>query len=406
MRHNAIMQSVGAHCSAPYTLACLLVGLALLVPLSTHAQNPLPTSTPIPNQDRRFDLGIYLRETQPSVNETILGGYLDAASQQLALNWVSVQLRWDYLEPEAGVYVWGSWDRFFHLTAERNLKVLVTLIGSPTWAKNPEAAPNTLAPPADPATLANFISVLLMRYPSQIHAIQLWEGVNTWPQWGLPLDANAYLSLLRASTTVIRTLDPNIVVISAALEPTSGNDPSIAIDDFTYLDSLLSLGLLETIDCLGMQHNGYNVPPSVAFDTLPPDPNARFRGPYDNPHHSWSFYSTLTTYARKLAAQGTTIPICVTSFGWASGEDYEAIPIELRFATDNTLEEQRAWLVEAIHLMQESGLVWLAYIDNLNTAPEAGFNPDVSGVFYSLIRPNYGLALAWNDIAAMNFRAR
>jgi hypothetical protein len=378
-----------------------------LTHFASHAQAPLPSPTPLPNQDRRFDLGIWLRETQPSVGETILAGYLDAASQQLNLNWVAVQLRWDYLEPQAGNLVWGSWDRFFQLAAERNLKVLVTVIGAPEWARNPQADSTALAPPADPAHLSSFLTALLTRYPNQIHALQLWEGINVWSQWGLPLQAEAYLELLAAVTPTIRALDPHLILISAALEPSSGNNPLSAIDDFTYLDNLLAGGLLTWVDCVGMQHKGYNLAPGVAFDALPPpDSSLIFRGPYETPHHSWSFYSTLTTYARKIAAQGSTTPLCVMRFGWASAQDYEAVPIPMRFALDNSLEEQAQWLLEAIELMDYQGWVWLAMLDNLNVAPEEGFSPQSPAAFYSLIRPGYGLALAWDDIAALNFRGR
>ena len=62
-----------------------------------------------------------------------------------------------------------------------------------------------------------------------------------------------------------------------------------AIDDFDFLDQALAAGLLSWTECVGTHHNGYNIGPSVTWDNVPNEPTADFRGPFDNPHHSWSF---------------------------------------------------------------------------------------------------------------------
>jgi hypothetical protein len=96
----------------------------------------------------------------------------------------------------------------------------------------------------------------------------------------------------------------------------------------------------------------------------------------------------------------------VTEFGWASTEDLPGYPQGFEFANDNTLQEQREFLVEAINLMEEWGFVRVAIIWNLNFGPEAGWEPTDDNVPYSLIRPNYIPAPAWAYIADMNFRGR
>nr|PZN52101.1 MAG: hypothetical protein DIU68_15245 [Chloroflexota bacterium] len=120
---------------------------------------------------------------------------------------------------------------------------------------------------------------------------------------------------------------------------------------------------------------------------MPNDPTARFRGPFDNRHRSWSFRSTLQTYAAKIANAGGDQKLCVTEFGWPSSEDLDGYPQGFEFALDNTLEEQAEFTVQALDNMQEWGFVRLAFIWNLNYGPQAGWDPSNDNVPYSLIGP-------------------
>ena len=97
-------------------------------------------------------------------------------------------------------------------------------------------------------------------------------------------------------------------------------DRYTVIDDFVYFQQMIDAGFLSYADCVGAHHNGYNMPPDVAFDEGYNDPNAIFRGPFDSPHHSWSFKSTLFGYHDMIQAAGRNTPLCITEFGWATSE--------------------------------------------------------------------------------------
>ena len=142
----------------------------------------------------------------------------------------------------------------------------------------------------------------------------------------------------------------------------------------------------------------------MPWNSVPNDPNARFRGPFDNPHHSWSFYSTLNGYAQRIQQAGSDIPLCITEFGWASTEGLGGTPQNFEFADDNTLEEQAAFFREAIELMDEWDFVWLAFIWNLNYGAQTGWDPTNDNVPYALLRPEWHPAPAYEVIAGFNFR--
>lgn len=393
-------------------------------PVAEPPQQDGPTPTPAPTlppiQDRSFNLGV---QVLPNYNndENIMSGYMDAAANQLRLNWVKLQVRWEFAEPQPGVYDWErlGYDLFFDLATRYNLKVLISVVSAPDWAREAGVNLETHGPPADNQALANFIGTLISRYPGRIHAVEVWNEMNLAREWtsARGLRAADYVAMATTVANTIRFVDPNIIVVSGALSPTGVNDGVNAIDDFVYTDQLIAAGLLNVVDCFGAHHNGYNIGPRVPADNVPNDPTAIFRGPFDNPNHSWSFYSTLTTYANKIRAAGSTVPLCVTEFGWAVTEDLDLSQVggmiqNFEFANDNTLEEQRDFLVEAVQMMDEEwDFVWLAFIWNLNFGPEAQWQiradqPFKDNIPYSLIRTNYTQSLAWPHIAELDFRGR
>ena len=128
----------------------------------------------------------------------------------------------------------------------------------------------------------------------------------------------------------------------------------------------------------------------MAFDqtgSAPDAATASFRGPFDNPHHSLSFKTTLDTYAEKVRAIDPEMKLCITEFGWVSSEGYDASPEGFGFAADNTLEEQATYIVDAYQQMRESGYVWLTFLFNFDYGNKSG-GPSNDNVPYSTIDVN------------------
>ncbi|MDX1615092.1 MAG: hypothetical protein R3300_12340, partial [Candidatus Promineifilaceae bacterium] len=230
--------------------------------------------------------------------------------------------------------------------------------------------------------------------------IEVWNEQNLDREWATAegLVAASYVDFLSQANAAIEGIDTNIIVISGALAPTGVSDRVSAVDDFVYMDELLAAGMLDYADCVGAHHNGYNIPPDMPFDqtsTFPEASTAFFRGPFDDPHHSWSFKTTIDTYAEKVQAVNPNMPLCVTEFGWATVEEYDTYPEGFGFALDNTLEEQATWIPQAFQLMHDSGDVWLAFLFNFDYGNK-GNGPTDDNVAYSLVntegvpRPAFG----------------
>ncbi len=367
---------------------------------------PVPSPTPRPIEDTGYQIGIQVQANpDPEVYQLWMGEVRD----KLRLGWIKQQVRWEDIEPQPGQYNWDQLDVPLGLAKEYGLKVMLSVVTAPDWAREPgNQRLDEVGPPADPQTYANFITTLLYRYPGQVHAIEVWNEMNIDREWAsiYGLNAQNYVNLLRTAYNAIKMVDPGIIVISGALSPTGWNDGVAAYDDFVYMDMLIQAGMLETTDCVGAHHNGYNIGPNVPWNQVPNDPAASFRGPFDNPHHSWSFYSTLNGYAQRIQQAGSDKKLCITEFGWPTTEDLNGYPRGFEFANDNTLAEQAQFLDEAISAMESWGFVWLAFIWNLNYGPQAGWEATNDNVPYSLLRPEWQQAPAYPEIAKYNFIER
>jgi len=326
-------------------------------------------------------------------------------SDHLGMEWVKQQVRWDHFSTAPGQMDWSGYDAMVMFASERGLKVMLSVVGSPEWSRtyfddNPQAAP-----PDDLTLFVDFIGEMVDRYKGKIHAIEVWNEQNLDREWDTAegVKADRYVEMLRLTYQAIKSRDASIIVISGALSPTgvvatdaANPERYTVIEDFIYFQQMIDAGFLNYADCVGAHHNGYNMPPDVAWDEGYDDPTAIFRGPFDSPHHSWSFKSTLFGYHDMIVAAGRDTPLCVTEFGWATSEGFDGTPVGFEFADDNTLEEQAQWDVEAFQLMREWGFVKIAYLWNLDYSYKGGLGATDPNAPYSILdligapRPAFG----------------
>jgi hypothetical protein len=327
---------------------------------------------------------------------------MDVISNQLDLDWVKLQVKWPVVHPSQDAGQWFFYDGAVDEAAAHGLNLMVSVVGAPEWTR---ASGGENGPPDDYSLFAGFLTELLQRYDGKIHAVEVWNEQNLDREWATPqgLSPASYVQFLAQANEAIKAHDPNIIVISGALSPTGFNDRIQAIDDFVYMDEALAAGMLDYADCVGAHHNGINLPPDVPYEeagAIPEASTAFYRGPFDNPHHSWSFKTTIDTYAQKVQAIDPNMKLCVTEFGWASSEGYDAYPEGFGFAQDNTLEEQAQFIVQAFQQMHDSGDVWLAFLWNYDYGNK-GNGPTDNNVPYSIVDTNGAPRPAFGAVAEM-----
>jgi len=371
------------------------------IPTLEPTETPQPTALP-PDEDETFDVGIQI-QPPPDLDPQVMEGWFRSA-QQMNLSWAKIQVRWENVEPVQGEFNWDALDLAMNTARFFQIRPMLSIVTAPDWSRQTGRESGiSLAqhgPPSNNADYVNFVRQIFERYPDQVYSIEVWNEQNLSREWTsmLGLSASNYVSLLRDTYMMVQEVSPGTIVISGALSPTGLDDGIGAIDDFRYMQLMIDNGMLDYTDCVGAHHNGYNIGPLVRFDAVPNDPTASFRGPFDNPHHSWSFRSTLEGYTTRIRNAGSDAKLCVTEFGWAVTEDLDGFPRGFEFANDNTLDEQAQFFVEALDSMASGDDVWLAFVWNLNYAPQVGWDPTNDNVPYSLIGPGNTFRPAYDAI--------
>ncbi len=326
------------------------------------AKNIPPEPTPRPRPARVaapgfFDYGIQAHMDSPPMTAKAMD-----MIKLMHFNWVKQQIEWFRFERAKGQIDWGMMDMIVNTGDAKGVKVMFSIVKAPHWARPPHTDFSVEGPPQNPQDYADFVRAVAARYCGRsLKAIEVWNEQNLHYEWGNePIDPARYMQLLKAAYTAIKQVCPSMIVISGALTPT-GAPPPLAMDDFAYLEAMYQHGLRQYSDAIGAHPSGYNVPP----DATGCHPNVQtFRGPCENPHHSWSFRQTMEGYRNIMVKYGDANKrIWPTEFGWASNPN----PVPgYEYAADNTLEEQAQFTVRAYQMMKNWGWVGVAFLWNLN----------------------------------------
>ncbi|RMG87895.1 MAG: hypothetical protein D6712_04745 [Chloroflexi bacterium] len=159
---------------------------------------------------------------------------------------------------------WEKYDRIVELTAAYGLELQVRLSNPPAWARA-EEDPLGLGPPDDFDDYVNYAVAVAQRYRGRVRYYQIWNEPNIFPEWGSRpddwIDAAEYTDLLCRTYHALKRVDPDIVVISGALAPTSAIDGK-NINDYIFLQNMYDHGAGDCFDVLSMQGYGLNSGPT------------------------------------------------------------------------------------------------------------------------------------------------
>ncbi len=354
--------------------------LALVIPSPTPTPipptpTPRPTATPKPKPKVAAASGGSSNSPAPAPRNTNFGYGIQAhlwdqdlnpivsSVKGLGFNWVKQQVEWKVVESVRGQIQWGEMDRIANTMNANGINVMFSIVKAPKWARPPNTDFSANGPPADPQTYADFVGQVAKRYCGKVQAYEVWNEQNLWYEWGgEPLDAGRYIELLKRAYASIKANCSSAIVISGALTP-AGDVGGRAVDDMNFLEQMYQHGLKNYSDAIGAHPSGYNVPPDADWRSWS-DPNAAFRGPSDNHHHSWVFRGTMEGYRNIMVKYGDSGKrVWATEFGWASS----ASPVaNYEYASDNTPEEQARWTAQAYQMAKSWGWVGVMFLWNLN----------------------------------------
>lgn len=145
--------------------------------------------------------------------------------------------------------MWGEPHRIVQTVANRGLHLVAQVDCPPKWASARVIFPAT-SRPDHLADWTEFLTALATRYAGWIQAYEVWDGANHSGSWGGPPDPAAYAILLEAGYPSIKAVDPQALIVSAALASTSTSNAD-AMPHAEFVRRLYQAGAMGSFDILG-----------------------------------------------------------------------------------------------------------------------------------------------------------
>jgi len=184
-------------------------------------------------------------------------------------HWIRQEFPWEDIEISGrgdfvdrrnnpgGVNAWAKYDNIVDIAEEYNLEIIARLDNPPSWSRSqPDDVIGSFAPPDDYDDFANYAAVVVERYEGRIRYFQVWNEPNIFPEWGNQnVSPEQYTDLLCRTYAAIKEANPDAIVITGALAPTSeltGRD----FNDFIFLQRMYDAGAGDCFDILAVQGYG------------------------------------------------------------------------------------------------------------------------------------------------------
>jgi polysaccharide biosynthesis protein PslG len=312
------------------------------------------------------------------------------AAQVMRADWVAQNVKWKDIESEPGQYNWAKLDTLLLTMRPYGIRLLITISGTPDWARPEGSDLNFDGPPTHTGTFTHFLSVMVTRYEGVVAAYEIWPEANIRSRWWTAegVSPEAYVNFVQQAAQAIHTADPMSLVISGGLAPTGANDGFNVIDDLTFYQRMYAAGLKNDVDGLGVRVDGYNNPPAdttnsstVTTTTYKGDTSFYFRHYED-------------VRAIMVANGADDQSIWLTSAGWASASQ----PAQgQEYAADVSEQQQADYLVEALMQIQSQPYIAAIMVNNFNLSTVASTPAEL--VPYSLIRTDWSARPAFVSLA-------
>mgnify|MGYP001111362701 CR=1 FL=1 len=326
-------------------------------PTATHT----PRSRPLRMMSPEYGMQAFLWWRPKDAGTRDLGLIEDAG-----FGWVKQNFGWRDIEGAGrGIFDWSRTDLIVKFTEDAGLDMLTRLDFQPQWAGGGYP---TNGPPDNYQDFGNFLAAVAARYKGRIRAYQIWNEPNLARDWGgrRPNPAE-YAALLKVAYQSIKAVDPQAMVISAGLSPTTRWDDT-AMPDAEFLRRMYQAGARPWFDVLGVHATGWKSPPEADPAAVARDPNLHNPGDTatvpEDLRRVYCFRHVEDLRQIMVQYGDADKQVAVLEFGWTTD------PIHPDYSWFAVTEQQQAdYLVGAYKYAREHwspwiGLMCLIYISD------------------------------------------
>lgn len=288
-----------------------------------------PTATPPPLPAKKA-----ARLNSPEYSIQIFGWYRPEIADRdmnqikdMGFGWIKQQFAWRDIEGAAkGAFDWSRSDEVIYRANVKGLDVLARMDNAPDWAAPGcfDPSHNAMGPARNMKDWTDFLRAFVTRYKGRVRAYQIWNEPNLAREWcGRPPNPEEFVQLLRASYQTIKAIDPDALVISGGLTPTSA-DFDQAMPDMKFFARMYdAMGNSSNgyFDLLGVHGAGFKADPEADPGVVAQDPALTNNDPSPvEAKRIYSFRHVEDVRALMVQRGDANKQIAILEFGWTSDQ--------------------------------------------------------------------------------------
>jgi hypothetical protein len=223
------------------------------------------------------------------------------------------------------------------------------------------------------------------RYKGRIEAYQIWNEPNLAREWGnrSPNPAE-YVEMLKVGYQAVKAADPQAIVISAGLAPTTRHDAE-AIPDIYFVQEMYEAGAAPYFDALGVHASGYKSPPEMdpAIVAVTPELNNGDSAP-EELRRVYSFRHVEDIRELMVRNGDSAKKIVILEFGWTIDPRSKS-PYRWHAVTP---EQQDKYLQRAYAYAEANWRPWIGVMSLIYIADPQWTMRDEQ-TYWSIVYPGY-----------------
>jgi hypothetical protein len=230
----------------------------------------------------------------------------------------------------------------------------------------------------------DFVYALAKRYKGKIAAYEVWNEPNLAREWGdKPPSAAEYVKLLQVAHQAVKLGDPNALVITGGLSPTTDlSDRARA--DVVYLREMYSAGAKGTFDLLGVHAAGFKAEPETDPGEVARDPVLSNNDPSPEELRRSYTFRHVEDLRKVMEENGDgERRIAILEMGWTSDPRPDS-PYRWHAVSE---QEKADYLVRAIDYAKNHWRPWLGPMI-VWTFADPAWKPDQEQVYWAITNPD------------------
>jgi hypothetical protein len=303
---------------------------------------------------------------------------------QGGFTWVKQRFEWRNIERDGkGQYQWQEPDRIVDEIARHGLRVIARVDNQPQWASTKVTFPGS-GPPDQLKDWTDYLTALATRYKGRIQAYEIWNEPNLAREWGgQSPDPAAYTRMLQASYTAIKAVDPQAIVLTAGMSPTTTSNQD-AMPDLDFYKGMYAAGAKGSYDVLGVHAAGFKAAPCTDPAQVASDPALTNGDTADaTASRAYAFRHVEDVRAVMEENGDGARQISVLEMGWTTDQRPDS-PYAWHRVSD---DDQATYLVDAFKCARERWSPWIGFMTVIYLA-DPSWTPQMEQYWWSITNPN------------------